>query len=113
MHAILPHALSAILVASTAGAFQNGNGLLRYCQSGTEGDNVCIAYIMGVADTFESLRAFNSRPHCSPSGVTGKQIRDVVVQYLEKNPARRDETGPSLVIEAMVAAWCPMAPQSN
>ena len=78
---------------------------MRYCQGNVTGDNVCLAYIMGVADTFEGMRVANGRSPCAPPNIVGKQIRDVTVQFLDKNPARRNESAAGLVIEAMVLAW--------
>jgi hypothetical protein len=41
---------------------------------------------------------------CIPAVVAG-QARDVVVKYLQENPAHRHEAGATLVMEALHDAW--------
>jgi hypothetical protein len=41
---------------------------------------------------------------CIPAVLAG-QARDVVVKYLQENPAHRHEAGATLVMEALHDAW--------
>ena len=51
MHiALLPKAISAILIASTAGAYQVGNDLLDHCVGNASENVACLAYIQGAID---------------------------------------------------------------
>jgi hypothetical protein len=76
-----------------------GDELLDYC-SATEGYSlgVCRGYIMGVTET---------APNCMPR-VTLRQIKDVVVRYLQTNPQNRQRKATDLIQEAVNQAWpCP------
>ena len=42
---------------------------------------------------------------CYTSGVTIKQLQDVVVAYIRRNPATRNKNAIILTIEASMEAW--------
>lgn len=106
MHvALLTKAISAILVASTAGAYQVGNDLLDHC-IGNESERVaCLAYIQGAVDIWSSVRAVRGLPQCIPDGASTHQLRDIVVSYLQSHPATRHEVAATLAIAAISEAW--------
>ena len=53
---------------------------------------------------------FTNRTSCTPSEVTIPQLADVVLNYMNRNPDKRDLAAAALVVAAMDEAWCPQAP---
>lgn len=95
-------------------SFMDGNKLL----SGFEGHSLDLAasraYVMGVVDYSQSLKALTGKGSAFdacfdvPDGVTAGQLGDVVKIWLQKNPQHRHFTGPSLVTAALAAVYpCP------
>lgn len=91
-------------------AFWTGNELFRACEPPKH--PACWAYVTGVTDAFsmvESLMMKTGRLEkvlwCRPKGVTAEQVRDVVVQYLERNPQERHFSAPGLVLAALYQAF--------
>ena len=103
--AILPKTISAILIASTAGAYQVGNNSLDHCVGNASGNVACLAYIQGAVDSWSSMRTVSGLPQCVPDGVSTHQLRDIVVSYLQSHPANRHEIAATLTIAAIAAAW--------
>jgi Rap1a immunity proteins len=65
-------------------------------------------YIMGAcAGTINGLSMMGVVFHliCLPNGVTSRQAIAVVVQYIDKRPARMHEDFKILATEALVEAW--------
>jgi hypothetical protein len=102
----LATALAAILVmgAGNISTFQTGTSLLRLCEGNPSERIACSAYIQGVSDEWEIVRAMSSRPPCIGT-VESHQVTDVVTNFLRPNPARRGEMGAGLVMQAITAAW--------
>jgi hypothetical protein len=98
---------AALLYAQTVNAnyFWTGNDLYRYCTSGDTEYSVCIGYVEGVIDEWESDRATSRLQPCVPSGVVADQLKDVVVQYLSQHPADRNTLASGLVMVAAAQAW--------
>jgi hypothetical protein len=94
-----------ILAGSTTGSYKSGNDLLNDCTSNTDSQLVCIGYIQGVADTWAAFRAVSSRPDCVPEGVLVRQLRDVVLRFLQAHPEHRHSAATSLVMNAFAEAW--------
>lgn len=102
--------------------YQSGNRLYEDCRS-EEGDfksGLCLGYITAVADahleTVFTMAVANIQRQdvqlrtsfCLRKQVNIGQLRDVVFQYLQRNPSERDKTAASLVIEALAQAFpCP------
>jgi Rap1a immunity proteins len=108
--------------------FQTGNTLLALCTSADAGEKgVCLGYVEGVTDavTNATNNAYFRRtgttikpiePHwlpgsfvpptaCISAGVTGNQVRDIAVQYLQANPASRNDAAFPLVGAALEQAF--------
>jgi len=99
--------------------YQSGNRLYEDCKS-EEGDfksGLCLGYITAVADahieTVFSMAVANMRNEnvqlrtgfCLRSNVNIGQLRDVVFQYLQRNPSERDKPAAALVIAALSQAF--------
>ena len=65
----------------------------------------CLSYIDGVIDAFEDDRRALKMPECLPTGGTGFQIRDGVMQWLAAHPKDRADTADSLIEGAIEEAW--------
>jgi hypothetical protein len=55
--------------------------------------------------TIVGLEYLRKGGHCTPEGVTQGQILQVVIQYIDAQPARMHEDFRKLALEAMNAAW--------
>jgi hypothetical protein len=97
---------AAILAAGPALAgFLDGHSLLRLCSGNSADKNACTAYIQGASDQWNLYRALTRTTQCGPETLTGGQLRDVVVVYLQKHPEHLIDSAAGLVVEAMTAAW--------
>ena len=81
-------ALLAISGQSWAGYYVSANKLLSLCESDAVVDqNVCVGYILGVADAAQSLDSeINIRRYCLPKNVTSSQLEKVAIKYVNDNP---------------------------
>jgi hypothetical protein len=78
----------------------NGTRLLAMCTVKAPTD--CEAYVSGVSDTLAELKA---KAACIPDAVTGRQLREVVVKYLNSNPQTRELKAGALTLKAYAAAF--------
>jgi hypothetical protein len=112
MKTILMALLTACIGSASAGAgqFKDGNKLLEECSSPVNSWNsaVCLGYIQGMADAVAVSASLSGKAACIPPGVHASQVKDVVVQYLMKNPSERHYSGGHLAIAAIGEAWCPL-----
>ncbi|MFN7388163.1 Rap1a/Tai family immunity protein [Brevundimonas sp.] len=104
--------------------FLTGNELFAHCTA-PETDPVyfakrssCREYITGVHDGIEATSGVVSyaldragdpiRLVCAPPGVTARQMRDVVVTYLERHPETRHQSASLIIFGALGEAFpCP------
>jgi hypothetical protein len=98
--------ISAWLLCSSpafAGAFQDGNDLLKEC---TQQNHIifCLGYTDAVADALNG-NSVNGYEACVPTTVTAGQLKDIVVQYLLLNPAKRHFLAVGLVADAISKAF--------
>lgn len=81
-----------------------GNELYAECTSGhgsgTNDDFECIGYVNGAAEALDGLGIISL-----PNPVTSGQEVDIVVQYLQKNPALRGRRASLLVLTALYQAF--------
>jgi Ssp1 endopeptidase immunity protein Rap1a len=105
-------AFAAVVVGTLIGghpahaAILTGNQLYEICTNTSEVQQAaCLSYIDGVVDSFTDFRNAMKSPECLPQGVTGYQLRDVVVQWLAQHPQYRADTAASLVHGALFDAW--------
>ncbi|MDB5689669.1 MAG: hypothetical protein JWL91_1545 [Sphingomonas bacterium] len=94
-----------------AGMYLTGNDLFADCS--VPKDNAvyfsrterCTGFITGVVDATEGLRSLQSKPYCVPPEVTLGQLNEVVLGYLQANPANRSLAASALVIAAVSGAY--------
>lgn len=86
----------------------SGNDLFTQCaqQQVPADKSGCLAYIMGTVDDAEVW----GHPLSIPPSVTGGQLRDIVMDYLDKHPERRHWPGSALVWNAVREAYPPPPP---
>jgi hypothetical protein len=98
---ILLAAASPASGATRVTAFMDGNELLQTCR---DREPACLPYVIGVADALEmvSRRLTNI---CRPDGVTPEQLLDVLISWLEDNPAERHRPAAKLAGMAYAGAW--------
>ncbi|MGB7655220.1 MAG: Rap1a/Tai family immunity protein [Novosphingobium sp.] len=97
----------------------SGNTFLQHCRDANSGKpgvssldfGLCYGYLAGIVDG-DSL---GEHPHvCRPNGVTNGQAMDVVLKFLEDNPADRHYSAGPLVLLALMKAFpCPTAVPSK
>ncbi len=80
---------------------QNGNDLLRICQSADIFDRgVCGGFVTAAGQVVQI-----AGKGCFADGVTLEQSRDVVVKYLKDHPEARHEAAVSLASRALTHAF--------
>lgn len=79
--------------------FISGNELLNNLKGGVDERMFAIGYIAGVSDFLDGLTV------CSPNGVTLGQMRDLIRDYLEKNPDKRHYSADSLIRNRLEQLW--------
>ena len=96
--------------------FVNGNGLYDDCKSDKTDSlyhvkqSACLSYIQGIVDGVDLENNYHKseRYYCLPKNVTMGQIRDVVAQFLESNPAKRHLPAAILVVVSLEEVFpCP------
>lgn len=92
--------LSAIPFSAANAEFMKGNKLYETCTTSQVG--ACLGYIMGTTDTLSLNKIANKKESCIPNGVTGRQLTDIVIEYLTKNPNIRHLPA-SLLVEWAVS----------
>jgi hypothetical protein len=102
------HAFCVIVSIATAlparGDFRDGNKFLVECTSLGYQEVACYEYIKGIADVLvhDSIAGYRA---CVPPRVLDTQLRDVVVQYLQRNAPQRHYGAAGLVAEAIAEAF--------
>lgn len=80
--------------------FFTGNGLLNLLQSHEIIDRIHgLGYVQGVFDAYSNITI------CPPAGVTAGQVRDMIKNYLENNPAIRNKTADIIIRDAFKLVW--------
>src|SRR5262249_13620154 len=77
---------------------------------------LCLGYITGVSDAAKFSRQLTGRSantNCIPPGITIVQEAEVVVNYINHNPDKRDLAAAALVVTAIDEAWCSQAIRST
>ena len=93
-------AATAVLGMAAHAQFVSGNKLLERMEGSNPYERgFSMGYIMGVADFGFG---FN---HCPPESVTAGQVRDLAQQYLQANPATRNQSADLLVMRSLRAVW--------
>lgn len=91
--------------------FDTGNDLYTNCSSeptdakSTFNVGLCFGYIRGIADNMNLATDIRSSPTCIPGGADTRQIKDVVMKYMDDHPDRRDMPAVMIVTLALVSAW--------
>jgi hypothetical protein len=95
------------LVGVTYESSESGSTLLAKCLGTPEVQLVCGGYTTAIYDTINALEADKTVPkrHCFPPGLSRKQIRDVIVHYLQNHPEKLHRGAGALGIEALQEAW--------
>lgn len=88
---------------ATAGAahaeFLDGNKLLDMLRGDVVASSMALGYITGVADSVDGS------VYCPPGNVTTGQLRDMVRNFLERQPQFRAATGDTIVRAVAQAAF--------
>jgi hypothetical protein len=95
----------------SAAGFNTGNALYTECTTDETSPVYfaakmgCTAYIVGAADSLESMRSFSSKDQCIPENTSKQQVTDVVIKYLRDNPEQRHFTAASTAMLALSIAF--------
>ena len=101
------------------GYFVDGNELMTWCEPRNvagPSNPLCLGYVTGVSDAADFSRHLTTRDsntNCIPPGITIVQEADVVVNYINRNPGKRDLAAAALVAAAIDEAWCSQAIRST
>jgi hypothetical protein len=115
--AAMAFAFASEAVADPPIHYVDGNQLFSDCTDAAQtatglGHQLgCRMYIAGAVDAYNLLRGGEtSKEGCTPRGVSGRQLYDVVVKFLRQNPEMRHQNAGGLVMLAVRNAWCPTKP---
>jgi len=104
--------LLAVLSAGRAEAdssFRSGNELFRECTADTEQpaqQATCFGYVAAISDVLDGGNPINGYRVCQPkTGVNLGQMKDIVVQWLQRNPQDRHRAAAGLVAKALSEAF--------
>jgi hypothetical protein len=98
--------VAAVSTPAAAGTFVTGNDLLRYCEDPQVApENICLGYVLGVADSLDARRVLDHVRECIPKGVAPTQVRDIVVKFLNSYPQVRQDPAANLIGVAVILAW--------
>src|SRR5262245_31679627 len=98
-------------VEFSATSFLGGNDLFDVCSDGRDVvQQICKAYVEGVADTILGVNALKANGYevpsaCIPTHVTSEQVKDVVMQYLTAHPETRHKAAAHQALSALQAAF--------
>ena len=101
------------------GYYVDGNELMTWCgphDLGGPTDPLCLGYVAGVSDAANFSRQFTgqgSNTSCTPPRITIAQQAEVVVDYINRNPDKRDLWAAALIVVAIHEAWCSQAIRST
>ncbi|MDX1247547.1 Rap1a/Tai family immunity protein [Sinorhizobium meliloti] len=102
-------AFAAALTATPAkAAFKDGNELLDNCKQGDDqswAEMYCLAYTIGVFDSLDTLGLL-PRSRCNFRNLSALQVKDVVVKWLNDNPAKRNQVAADIVRTAVIEGFC-------
>ena len=89
-------AAALALCGSAQAQFLNGNQLLHQCDNYPAS---AVGYILGAVDTIQLSQdnGFVLATVCIRHGATGRQLSDIVCQFIRSNPTFRDFNAASLV----------------
>jgi Rap1a immunity proteins len=98
-------ALATIALIAPARASITGNQLYNFCRDNNADfdDGTCFGFVSGLFEVADELHLV-----CVPMTATPRQIRDVVLRFLERHPDNRHESARGLVLAAIQTAYpCP------
>lgn len=86
--------------------FMDGNKLYSACIDKTDFTShvLCAGYLEAIADTVAG-KANTYGTACFAENVTGNQVVDVVIKWLEAHPEARHYSGQSVAVAAIVQAF--------
>lgn len=95
--------LFLLLALDARAEFFDGHDLLQRCQASNAFDSgACMGYVAGVHDAISGVVIC---PESHSGRKTLGQVRDLVVQYLHRNPQLRGETADVLIRAALMPVW--------
>jgi len=87
-------------------AVDDGNELLDICSKDDYfHQGYCLGYIRALSSGVDLVLYTSKQQICYGSNITIGQIRDVVIAYIRRNPAKRNENAMVLVSGASAEAW--------
>ena len=100
-------ALLAMSGQGRAGYYMSANKLLSLCESDSVANqNVCVGYILGVADAAQTLDSeINIRRYCLPKNVTSSQLEKIAVKHMTDNPQQSHRPASYYVLVSLRAAF--------
>lgn len=102
---------SKVAIAQTYTSFTTGNSLFDQCSATSSiAKEYCLGYIVGIADALSDVNSdggtIQGARACPPKrNLSQGQVRDVVVQWLQRNPAIRHKGASGLVATAIAEAF--------
>jgi hypothetical protein len=105
-HLMIIGALLAATPAEARVVTDDGNELLEVCtRDDYFSQGYCLGYIRALSDGVDMVLYTGNQKICYGDNVTIGQIRDVVIDYVKRNPAKRNKNAMVLVSWALAEAW--------
>lgn len=102
-------AVLLVLISAAPGRALDGNAFLDYCRpSASHGDRMfSYGFVLGAVHAHNMVTGIRSvRPlFCSPSNATAGQMRDIVCDYIQRNPQGRHQEAVLLTALALSEAF--------
>jgi hypothetical protein len=96
---------SAFGAQAGAGSYIDGKLIYDYL---VKGNGAGTAYILGIHDGIQMAQYHapgTERLYCTPSGITGGELADIVQRYLEDNADIRGYPAVIVIVRALVLAF--------
>ncbi|MBT3556619.1 MAG: hypothetical protein HOC63_11795 [Rhodospirillales bacterium] len=109
MKRLLLALVMVVMVSPAWSGLENGNSLYEACRAGRsipQLHTLCLGYISGVVDGSRGAGSgVNGWTFCAPETTRLKQAKDIVLAWLEANPAMRQYNASSLIAMALGEAF--------
>jgi len=100
-------AAMSVTSPANAGYYMSANKLLSLCESDSVADqNVCVGYVLGVADAAQMLDLETSmRRYCLPENLTSSQLEKAAVKHMNDHPQQLDKSASYYILVSLRKAF--------
>lgn len=105
---------SAAKAQKTSDIIEKGDDFLAVCQyDNNRPPDVCLAYVAGVVGTLALNWSDTGQRICIPDNATLRTTLDLVLQYIEDNPEKRNQKTIFLIAQVTIKRYVCETPKSQ